>query len=89
MDGLEKGTYVTLSLLVREYGAGILYSHIHPAIIAGHRASVVDRIHGIYRSPAFCRPTPTVVEPLYLQAETRQGESRPTGHTSKPAVCGL
>jgi hypothetical protein len=57
MDGLEKSAYVTLSLLVREYGAGIVYSFIHPAVIAGHRASVVDRIHVIYRSPAFCRPT--------------------------------
>jgi hypothetical protein len=46
MDGLKKSAYVTLSLLVREYGAGIVYSYIHPAVIAGHRASVVDRIHG-------------------------------------------
>ncbi|MDQ3958800.1 MAG: hypothetical protein M3255_00545 [Pseudomonadota bacterium] len=58
MDGLEKGAYVTLSLLVREREAGIVYSFIHPAVVAGHRASVVDRIHGIYLSPAFCRPTP-------------------------------
>src|SRR5919106_4688940 len=32
-------------------------SFIHPAVVASHRASVVDRIHGIYLSPAFCRPT--------------------------------